>query len=74
MMMVFQYSDNVSYQCQIVEFLMAAKCRVLRDLLCIIAHGVHASRPSAVKLLFYYWPSLFLTPLDRRNHNIEACE
>ena len=36
-------------------------------MLCVIAHGTPNARLPAANLLFYYWPSLNPTPLDRRN-------
>ena len=36
-------------------------------MLCVIAHGTPNARLPAANLLFYYWPSLNPTPVDRRN-------
>ena len=40
---------------------------ILKDMLCVIAHGTPNARLPAANLLFYYWPSLNPTPVDRRN-------
>ena len=40
---------------------------ILQDMLCVIAHGTPNARLPAANLLFYYWPSLNPTPVDRRN-------
>ena len=39
----------------------------LQDMLCVVAHGTPSARLPAANLLFYYWPSLNPTPVDRRN-------
>ena len=36
-------------------------------MLCVVAHGTPSARLPAANLLFYYWPSLNPTPVDRRN-------
>lgn len=45
---------------------MALKHNVVKDLLCVIAYGTAASRSSAAKLLFYYWPAFNANLFDRR--------
>ena len=47
-----------------MEALMSAKEDVVKDLLCVIAHGTPAARMPAANLLFYYWPSLNPTMPD----------
>ena len=47
-----------------MESLMSAKEDVVKDLLCVIAHGTPAARVPAANLLFYYWPSLNPTMPD----------
>ena len=59
LMMVFQYSkDNTAIHRQIMEALMNVKEDLVKDLLCVIAHGTPGARLPAANLLFYYWPSL----------------
>lgn len=65
-MLVFQYSDNPAHHCQLLECLMTLKHNVVKDLLCVIAYGTAASRSSAAKLLFYYWPAFNANLFDRR--------
>lgn len=65
-MMVFQYSNNPAHHCQLLECLMTLKQNVVKDLLCVIAYGTAASRSSAAKLLFYYWPAFNANLFDRR--------
>ncbi|KAL5284179.1 UNC79 family protein [Megaselia abdita] len=65
-MMVFQYTNNTTHHCQLVECLMRLKCNVVKDILCIIAYGTAQSRSSAAKLLFYYWPAFDPNLFDRR--------
>lgn len=65
-MMVFQYSSNPAHHCQLLECLMTLKQNVVKDLLCVIAYGTAASRSSAAKLLFYYWPTFNANLFDRR--------
>ncbi|XP_055716676.1 protein unc-79 homolog isoform X6 [Phlebotomus papatasi] len=65
-MLVFQYSSNPGHHCQLLECLMTLKHNVVKDLLCVIAYGTAASRSSAAKLLFYYWPAFNTNLFDRR--------
>lgn len=65
-MLVFQYSTNPAHHCQLLECLMTLKQNVVKDLLCVIAYGTAASRSSAAKLLFYYWPTFNANLFDRR--------
>ncbi|XP_055629586.1 protein unc-79 homolog isoform X2 [Toxorhynchites rutilus septentrionalis] len=65
-MLVFQYSDNPAHHCQLLECLMRLKHNVVKDLLCVIAYGTSASRASAAKLLFYYWPAFDPNLFDRK--------
>lgn len=71
LMMVFQYTDNSAYHCELLESLMALKPDIVKDLLCVIAFGTPSSRPPAANLLFYYWPSLNPTLYDRRGIHIK---
>lgn len=45
---------------------MRLKHNVVKDLLCVIAYGTSASRASAAKLLFYYWPAFDPNLFDRK--------
>lgn len=65
-MLVFQYTKNSAHHCQLLECLMTLKKNVVKDLLCVIAYGTSASRSSAAKLLFYYWPTFNANLFDRR--------
>ncbi|XP_055589112.1 protein unc-79 homolog isoform X2 [Uranotaenia lowii] len=65
-MLVFQYSNNPAHHCQLLECLMRLKHNVAKDLLCVIAYGTAASRASAAKLLFYYWPAFDPNLFDRK--------
>ncbi|XP_055534332.1 protein unc-79 homolog isoform X4 [Wyeomyia smithii] len=65
-MLVFQYSNNPAHHCQLLESLMRLKHNVVKDLLCVIAYGTSASRASAAKLLFYYWPAFDPNLFDRK--------
>ncbi|CAB4070119.1 UNC79 [Lepeophtheirus salmonis] len=68
MMMVFQFvKDDTTVHRKITECFMALKEDLVKDLLCVIAHGTPSSRIPAANLLFYYWPSLNPTHYDRRN-------
>ena len=49
---------------QITESLMAVKEDLMKDLLCVVAHGTPSARIPASNLLFYYWPSLNPTVVD----------
>ena len=62
---------TAAYHCQLIEALMAAKCNVIQDLLCVIAHGTPSSRIPAANLLFYYWPNLNPTLFDRKGTQIK---
>lgn len=55
-----------AHHCQLLECLMTLKHNVVKDLLCVIAYGTAASRSSAAKLLFYYWPTFNANLFDRR--------
>ncbi|XP_058827136.1 protein unc-79 homolog isoform X1 [Topomyia yanbarensis] len=65
-MLVFQYTNNPAHHCQLLESLMRLKPNVVKDLLCVIAYGTSASRASAAKLLFYYWPAFDPNLFDRK--------
>ncbi|XP_042883659.1 protein unc-79 homolog isoform X4 [Penaeus japonicus] len=71
LMMIFQYTDNSAYHCQLLECLMSLKSDIAKDLLCVIAYGTPTSRSPAANLLFYYWPSLNPTLYDRRGIHIK---
>ncbi|XP_066975472.1 protein unc-79 homolog isoform X11 [Macrobrachium rosenbergii] len=71
LMMIFQYTDNSSHHCQLLESLMSLKSDIVKDLLCVIAYGTPSSRLPAANLLFYYWPSLNPTLYDRRGIHIK---
>ena len=43
---------------------MAVKEDLMKDLLCVVAHGTPSARIQASNLLFYYWPSLNPTVVD----------
>ena len=65
LMMVYQFvKENTAIQRQITESLMAVKEDLIKDLLCVVAHGTPSARLPASNLLFYYWPSLNPTILD----------
>ncbi len=51
--------NNMNY-CQILKF-------NLQDLLFVIAHGAASARAAASNLLFFYWPMLNSTGMDRRS-------
>lgn len=46
---------------------MSMKSDLVRDVLCVIAHGSTAARASAAKLLFHYWPSFNTALVDRKS-------
>ncbi|KAK8720177.1 hypothetical protein OTU49_013532, partial [Cherax quadricarinatus] len=71
LMMIFQYTDNSAFHCELLECLMALKADIVKDLLCVIAYGTPTSRPPAANLLFYYWPNLNPTLYDRRGVHIK---
>ncbi|XP_064117132.1 protein unc-79 homolog isoform X3 [Macrobrachium nipponense] len=71
LMMIFQYTDNSSHHCQLLESLMSLKCDIVKDVVCVIAYGTPSSRLPAANLLFYYWPSLNPTLYDRRGIHIK---
>ena len=65
LMMVFQFAkDNTAIHRQITEALMAVKEDLVKDLLCVVAHGTPSARQPGANLLFYYWPSLNPTLYD----------
>jgi hypothetical protein len=65
LMMIFQFAkDNTAIHRQITESLMAVKEDLVKDLLCVVAHGTPSARMPASNLLFYYWPSLNPTVQD----------
>ncbi|KAG1659999.1 Protein unc-79 [Nymphon striatum] len=66
LMMTFQYTNDTSYHCQMMECLMMLKRDVLKDLFCVIAHGTPDARAPAAHLLFYYWPDLNPASGDRK--------
>lgn len=39
----------------------------LQDMLFVIAHGAASARAAAANLLFFYWPMLNPTGMDRRS-------
>ena len=43
---------------------MAVKEDLMKDLLCVVAHGTPSARLPASHLLFYYWPSLNPTVVE----------
>ena len=56
-MMVFQFvKDNSAIHRKITECLMSQKDDLLKDILCVVAHGTPGARAPAADLLFYYWP------------------
>ena len=57
LMMVFQFvKDNSAIHRKITECLMSQKDDLLKDMLCVVAHGTPGARAPAADLLFYYWP------------------
>ena len=65
---IFQFvKENSAVHRKITECLMSQKDDLLKDMLCVVAHGTPAARAPAADLLFYYWPSLNPTHYDRRN-------
>ncbi|XP_035227755.1 protein unc-79 homolog isoform X3 [Stegodyphus dumicola] len=66
LMMIFQYTDCSAYHCQVLECLMSLKKDIVKDLLCVIAHGTAKARCHAVELLFQYLPTLNPALLDRK--------
>ncbi|GAB6020639.1 hypothetical protein CHUAL_003310 [Chamberlinius hualienensis] len=66
LMTVFQYSKDPTHHCQLLECLMSLKRDIIKDLLCVIAHGTAVARTPATSLLFLYWPTLHPVPYDRR--------
>ncbi|KAK8775211.1 hypothetical protein V5799_031444 [Amblyomma americanum] len=69
-MMVFQYTENVAYQTQLLECLMSLKRDIVKDLLCVIAHGTAKARHPAVEMLFHYWPTLNPMLRDKKGFSI----
>ncbi|XP_073986418.1 UNC-79 domain-containing protein isoform X3 [Rhodnius prolixus] len=66
LMMIFQYSEDMAHHCQILECLMTMKQNLVKDMLCVIAHGTSTARASAAKLLFYYWPTFNSSLFERK--------
>ncbi|GIY90205.1 protein unc-79 homolog [Caerostris darwini] len=66
LMLVFQYTDCTAFHCQVLECLMSLKNDIVKDLLCVIAHGTAKARCHAVELLFQYLPTLNPALLDRK--------
>ncbi|XP_024081973.1 protein unc-79 homolog isoform X2 [Cimex lectularius] len=66
LMMIFQYSEDMAHHCQILECLMKMKQNLVKDMLCVIAHGTSTARASAAKLLFYYWPTFNSSLFERK--------
>ncbi|XP_066903218.1 protein unc-79 homolog isoform X4 [Halyomorpha halys] len=66
LMMIFQYSEDMAHHCQILECLMSMKQILVKDMLCVIAHGTSTARASAAKLLFYYWPTFNSSLFERK--------
>uniref|UniRef100_T1JB25 Protein unc-79 homolog n=1 Tax=Strigamia maritima TaxID=126957 RepID=T1JB25_STRMM len=60
------------YHCQLLECIMALRADVLKDILCVIAHGTPKARAAAANLLFYYWPSLNPALHDRRGIQLKV--
>lgn len=74
-MLVFQHCSSMSHHCQLIECLMALKPGVVKDILCVIAHGTSTARASAAKLLFYYWPTFNSNICDIKIHQQKiSCE
>ncbi|KAG0428209.1 hypothetical protein HPB47_024799 [Ixodes persulcatus] len=69
-MMVFQYTENMAYQTQLLECLMSLKRDIVKDLLCVIAHGTAKARHPAVEMLFHYWPTLNPMLRDKKGFSI----
>nr|XP_042898256.1 protein unc-79 homolog isoform X2 [Parasteatoda tepidariorum] len=66
LMVIFQYTDCNAFHCQVLECLMSLKKDIVKDLLCVIAHGTAKARCHAVELLFQYLPTLNPALLDRK--------
>ncbi|KAG8194067.1 hypothetical protein JTE90_003015 [Oedothorax gibbosus] len=66
LMTVFQYTDCTAFHCQVLECLMGLKKDIVKDVLCVIAHGTAKARCHAVELLFQYLPTLHPALLDRK--------
>ena len=45
---------------------MTQKPNLVKDMLCVIAHGTSTARASAAKLLFYYWPTFNSSLFERK--------
>lgn len=45
---------------------MTLKHNLVKDMLCVIAHGTTSARVSAAKLLFYYWPTFNANLFERK--------
>lgn len=77
LMMVFQSSkENTAIHRQIMEAFMGVKEDLVKDLLCVIAHGTSSARLPASNLLFYYWPSLNPTLPDLKSiiNKFNSCD
>ncbi|XP_023314621.1 protein unc-79 homolog [Trichogramma pretiosum] len=70
-MIIFEYSKSTAQHGQLLECLMALKTDVVKDILCVIAYGTISARLSAVKLLFYYWPTLIPNSIERRSMTLK---
>ncbi|KAF6204812.1 hypothetical protein GE061_018974 [Apolygus lucorum] len=66
LLLIFQYSEDMAHHCQILECLMTMKHVLVKDMLCVIAHGTSTARASASKLLFYYWPTFNSKLFERK--------
>lgn len=55
-----------AHHCQMLECLMTMKQSLVKDMLCVIAHGTSTARASAAKLLFYYWPTFNSSLFERK--------
>ncbi|CAF3245537.1 unnamed protein product [Rotaria socialis] len=75
---IFENSDNEKikskndyslpgYHAQIMECLLSLKADLIYDILFVIAHGAASARAVASNLLFFYWPMLNPTGIDRRS-------
>ncbi|CAF2900291.1 unnamed protein product [Rotaria sp. Silwood2] len=64
---VFENSEGDNYPAQIMECLLSLKADLIYDVLFVIAHGSASARAVASNLLFFYWPMLNPTGIDRRS-------
>uniref|UniRef100_A0A915IG05 Uncharacterized protein n=1 Tax=Romanomermis culicivorax TaxID=13658 RepID=A0A915IG05_ROMCU len=65
-MMTFQFCQDARYHTWILETLMSLKTDVYKDVLSVIAYGTSESRIPAANLLFYYWPFMNPSLLERK--------